>query len=76
MPTTHTTNKTGTVFSEVRAVTFAIQCPIYAANITERLCFLLWSVPTGYKGYRRSFESVELEAPACQVMRLGAKESN
>jgi hypothetical protein len=31
----------------------------------RRGCFLLWSVPSGYKRHGRSFESVELEAPAC-----------
>jgi hypothetical protein len=30
-----------------------------------RLCFLLWSVLSGYKRHGRSFESVKLKAPAC-----------
>jgi hypothetical protein len=42
----------------------------------QKLCLLLWSVPSGYKRHRRSFESVELEAPAHQNMRLGAKKLN
>jgi hypothetical protein len=53
-----------------------MQRAIHADNDTDRQFFLLWSVPIDYKGHGRAFESVELEAPACQGMRLGAKESN
>jgi hypothetical protein len=42
----------------------------------ERLCFLLPSLPSGYKRRGKSFEAVELEVPACKDMRLRAKESN
>jgi hypothetical protein len=73
---THAVNNKGAVLSVVRAATVAMQLAIHAANSTERLCFLLWSMPSGYKGHGSSFESFELEAPACQDMRLGAKEQN
>jgi hypothetical protein len=48
----------------------------YATHDTQRGCFLLWSASSGYKGHGTSFEAVEFEEPACQDMRLGAKESN
>jgi hypothetical protein len=71
---THAANNTGVVFSVIRAANIAMQRAIHAANNRERL-FSVFSLPSGYKVRGRSVESVWLEAPACQDMRLGAEES-
>jgi hypothetical protein len=57
---THAPNNRGAVFSMVRARTVAMQRTLNTFFLTrwrhrtiERLCFLLWSVPSVYKGQQK-----------------------